>query len=123
MYSTPAFLQSSISFFRIGDVGFGAAELLEAAAGAGNADRHLDGALLRLLELLGDGFGDRVDGRRAVDLDDLLRERRRGGGAGGAKGERSGDDRKLGFHADSWGEVRGNDTDGDRAYGRLVTGS
>jgi hypothetical protein len=69
-------LQSAISFSRIGprrvlDVGLAAAELLEAAAGAADAHGHLDGVLLHLLEVLGHAFGDREDGRRAVDLDDL----------------------------------------------------
>ncbi len=62
------------------DVGLAAAELLEAAAGARDADRHLDLLLLRLLEVLGDRLGHREHGARAVDLDDpLLCEDRRGG--------------------------------------------
>jgi 1-acyl-sn-glycerol-3-phosphate acyltransferase len=72
-YLMPALAQASISFFRIGreasDVGLAAAELLEAAARAGDADGDLDGVLLGLLEFLGDRFGDRVDGAGTVDLD------------------------------------------------------
>jgi hypothetical protein len=48
-----------------------AAELLEAAAGAGDADRHLDLLLLRLLEVLGDRLGHREDRAGTVHLDDL----------------------------------------------------
>ena len=60
----------------VADVGLAAAELLEAAAGAGDADRDAD-ALVRLLELLGHGFADREDRARAVDLNDGRRGRRR----------------------------------------------
>ena len=55
----------------VGDVGLAAAELLEAAAGAGDADGDLDRVLLGLLEVLGHGLGDREHGGRAVDLDQL----------------------------------------------------
>ena len=54
-----------------GHVDLVAAEFLEAAAGARNADRHADGALFQFLEILGHGFGNRKHGARAVDLDDL----------------------------------------------------
>jgi len=46
----------------VGNVGFAAAELLEAAAGAADADGYLD-ALVGLLKFLGHGFGDREYGR------------------------------------------------------------
>jgi hypothetical protein len=51
MYLMPALAQSSISLARIGreafgDVGLAAAELLEAAAGAGNAHGDLDAFFL-----------------------------------------------------------------------------
>ena len=50
------------------DVGLAAAELLEAAAGAGDADGDLDRVLLGLLELLGHRFGDRKDGAEPSTL-------------------------------------------------------
>jgi hypothetical protein len=52
----------------VADVGLAGAELLEAAAGPGLADRHLDVGLL-LGEELGRGLGEREDRRRAVDAD------------------------------------------------------
>ena len=52
----------------VGDVGLAGAELLEAAAGAGLADRDLDVRVL-LVEELGRRLGERVDGRGAVDGD------------------------------------------------------
>jgi hypothetical protein len=98
MYLMPALAQSSISFFRIGreafgDVGLAAAELLETAAGAGNAHGHLDAVLLHLLELFGHRLGNRIDGRRAVDLDQRL-------GMYSRRGENAGDDGSnlQGFH-------------------------
>src|SRR5690606_31906166 len=48
---------------------FPRAEALETAAGAGETDRHPHVAAMRQPELLGDRFGDRIDGTRAVDLD------------------------------------------------------
>ena len=57
----------------VADVGLAAAELLEPAAGAGDADGDPD-AFVGLLELLGDGLADREDRARPVDLD-----HRRGG--------------------------------------------
>ena len=77
----------------VGDVGLAAAELLEAAARAGNADRDLDRVLLRLLEFLGDRLGDRVDGARAIDLDDLLRDGR--GSCNKGARRRCGDGQRL----------------------------
>jgi hypothetical protein len=62
------------------DVGLAAAELLEAAAGAGDADGHAD-AGLDGAELFGHRFGDRKDGARAVDGDRALQAI--GGGAAG----------------------------------------
>src|SRR6185436_1420212 len=44
----------------VGDVGLAGAEALEAAAGAGDPDRHLDAAVL-LLELLGGTGDERAD--------------------------------------------------------------
>ena len=61
----------------VGDVGLVAAELLEAAARAGDADGDFQ-ALVGLLEFFGDRFGDRVDGAGTVDLDDLGCGRQRG---------------------------------------------
>ena len=52
----------------VADVGLAGAELFEAAAGAGGADRDLDARVFGL-ELLGDRFGQRGDGARAVDAD------------------------------------------------------
>ena len=78
MYSMPAFSQASIFGGadrprRVADVGLAAAELLEAAAGAGDADRDPH-AWVGLLELLGHGLADREHRARAVELD-----HRRGG--------------------------------------------
>src|SRR5690606_18360774 len=53
---------------RVADVRLAAAEAGEAAAGAGDAHGHAR-AGMRALELLGDRFGDRVDGAGPVDAD------------------------------------------------------
>ncbi len=87
-YSTPAALQSSISFFRIGRE---ASEMsvssrqnfLKPPPVPEMPTVTLICVLLRLLELLGHRLGDRVHGARAVDLDDLLRESGRRGKDGG----------------------------------------
>src|SRR5690606_13549746 len=65
----------------VGNVGLAAAELLEAAARAGDPDRHADLPALFLLEVLGDRFAHRVDRARAVELYHLLRQHRGGQGA------------------------------------------
>ena len=54
---------------RVGDVDLVAAELLEAAAGAGDADGDARFPVA-LLKLFGDRFGDWIDRARPVDLDD-----------------------------------------------------
>ena len=54
---------------RVGDVDLVAAELLEAAARARDADRDA-GAGVRLLEFFGHRFRDRIDGAGAIDRDD-----------------------------------------------------
>ena len=51
----------------VGDVGLAVAELLEAAAAAGEADGDLDVAFGEDAELLGDGFADREHGAGAVN--------------------------------------------------------
>jgi len=53
---------------RVGDVGLARTELLEAATGAGGADRDLDPAVLRL-EVLGNEGEERRDSARPVDQD------------------------------------------------------
>jgi hypothetical protein len=53
-----------------GDIGLATAELLEAAAGAGDTDRDL--GLGRFLEFFGNGLSDRINGAGADDLDDLV---------------------------------------------------
>ena len=81
MYSMPAFLQASISAGVMGReallmwlrgriVGLAAAELLEAAAGAGDADGGRAHVRVGLAELLGHRFRDREDRARAVDRDE-----------------------------------------------------
>ena len=74
----------------VADVGLAAAELLEAAARAGDADGGRAPCRVGLAELLGDRFRDREDGARAVDRD----EGRRGlaaflGGLAGAAAARA----------------------------------
>ena len=60
----------------IADVCFGAAELLEPATRARNADGDLD-ACFGLLEFLGDGFTDREDRARTIQGDEGRATRRR----------------------------------------------
>src|SRR4030095_10204528 len=57
----------------IGNVGLAAAEALDAAARAGNADGHAHLAALADLELFRNRLGDREYRAGAVDLDDALR--------------------------------------------------
>ncbi len=59
----------------VADVGLTGAEALEAVAGAGTLDRVVE-VRVRGLERLGDGGGDRLDGRRAGDVDRRPRRRR-----------------------------------------------
>ena len=60
----------------VADVDFGAAEFLEAAAGAGDAHGHA-GVFFDLLKFFRDRFADREDGARAVEADQRRAGRRR----------------------------------------------
>ena len=73
----------------VGNIRFATAELLEAAAGTGNADRHADRILLRLLEIFGHRFGDRINGRGTINLDHRLRVAQTGNRQGGNAQRRS----------------------------------
>ncbi len=53
----------------IGNIDVAAAQLLEAAASAGQPDGHANRAALLGLKFLSDRFGDRKDGARTVDAD------------------------------------------------------
>jgi hypothetical protein len=55
----------------IGDVDLVAAEFLEAAAGAGDADGDVDLSFVGNLKLFGDRFGHRIDGARSIDFDNF----------------------------------------------------
>src|SRR5215218_1306725 len=65
------------------DRGLADAELLEAAAGTGLADAHVDVGVRRA-ELLGHGLGQRADGARAVDADGAGEAAHIGAAAAGA---------------------------------------
>jgi hypothetical protein len=55
----------------IREVGLAPAELLKAAAGPGDADRHADLTFIGFLKLLGDGLHDRKHGARTIDRNRL----------------------------------------------------